>query len=359
MNIYDIAIIGAGPAGSTLARLLSGKYRVLLVDRRELLSPPQENSSIKMCGGLLAPDAQKMLASLGLGLPHCVLTGPQIFVVRAIDLQQKLERYYQRAYLNIDRELFDRWMVSLAGSTVDIHAGVRFHSFERDKTGFRIQLLKNGRKYAVSAKVLIGADGASSRVRKQAFPDSLMPARYISIQEWFAADGDLPFFSAMFDPEITDFYSWIIPKGGSLILGAALLADNHPAAKFSLLKQKLTDYGFTFGESICTKGTFLLRPSKSSHICTGRGSIALVGEAAGWISPSSAEGISYALKSAISLAKALILDYNRFQEFYQADSRWMARDILLKNVKSRVMYNPLLRKIIMQSGLMSVELCKI
>src|SRR6266542_275391 len=117
MDIYDIAIIGAGPAGSTLARLLFGKYRVLLVDRRELLSPPQENSAIQMCGGLLAPDAQKMLASLGLGLPHSVLTGPQIFVVRAIDLQQKLERYYQRAYLNIERELFDRWMVSLAGST--------------------------------------------------------------------------------------------------------------------------------------------------------------------------------------------------------------------------------------------------
>jgi geranylgeranyl diphosphate/geranylgeranyl-bacteriochlorophyllide a reductase len=358
MNTYDIAIIGAGPAGSTLARLLSGKYRVLLVDRRELLSPPQENSSIKMCGGLLAPDAQKMLACLGLGLPHSVLTGPQIFVVRAIDLKQKLERYYQRAYLNIDRELFDRWMVSLASSTVDVHAGVRFQSYEREQTGFRIQLVKNDRKYAVSARVLIGADGASSRVRRQAFPDNLMPARYISIQEWFVAQRDLPFFSAMFDPEITDFYSWIIPKGGVLILGAALLVDNHPAAKFSLLKHKLADYGFTFGERICTKGTFLLRPAKSSHICTGSGSIALVGEAAGWISPSSAEGISYALKSAISLAKALILDIDRFQALYWEHSRWMARDIMLKNVKSQFMYNPFLRKIIMRSGLMSVKLGK-
>lgn len=359
MNTYDIAIIGAGPAGSTLARLLSGKYRVLLADRRELLSPPQENSAIKMCGGLLAPDAQQMLASLGLGLPQSVLTGPQIFVVRAIDLHQRLERYYQRAYINIDRELFDRWMVSMAGSTVDLHAGVRFRSYEREKSGYRIHLMKEGSKVAVNARVLVGADGASSRVRKLAFPDSRIPARYVAIQERFAADGDLPYFSAMFDPEITDFYSWMIPKDGSLILGAALLPDNQPAVKFSLLKKKLAAYGFTFGESIGTKGTFLLRPEKRSHICTGRGSIALVGEAAGWISPSSAEGISYALKSAILLAKAINRDIDRFQELYRADSRWLARDILLKNVKSRFMYNPFLRKIIMQSGLMSMELYKI
>jgi flavin-dependent dehydrogenase len=34
--MYDIAIIGAGPAGSTLARLVAERYRVLLVDKRQL-----------------------------------------------------------------------------------------------------------------------------------------------------------------------------------------------------------------------------------------------------------------------------------------------------------------------------------
>ncbi len=34
--MYDIAIIGAGPAGATLARLVAGRYRVLLVDKRQL-----------------------------------------------------------------------------------------------------------------------------------------------------------------------------------------------------------------------------------------------------------------------------------------------------------------------------------
>ncbi len=34
------------------------------------------------CGGLLAPDAQKMLAKLGLGLPNEVIVGPQMFSVK-------------------------------------------------------------------------------------------------------------------------------------------------------------------------------------------------------------------------------------------------------------------------------------
>lgn len=33
---WDIVIIGAGPAGATLARLLNQQQRVLLVDRRNL-----------------------------------------------------------------------------------------------------------------------------------------------------------------------------------------------------------------------------------------------------------------------------------------------------------------------------------
>ncbi|MEN6425723.1 MAG: FAD-dependent monooxygenase [Phycisphaerales bacterium] len=48
-----MAIIGAGPAGAMLARLIGRQYRVLLVDRRPL-DGPDELSRGKCCGGLLA-----------------------------------------------------------------------------------------------------------------------------------------------------------------------------------------------------------------------------------------------------------------------------------------------------------------
>jgi len=47
--MYDIAIIGAGPAGATLARLAGKNYKVLLIDKR---AGPQV--SIPAC-----PPAQK------------------------------------------------------------------------------------------------------------------------------------------------------------------------------------------------------------------------------------------------------------------------------------------------------------
>ena len=105
--MYDIAIIGAGPAGSTLARLIGSKYKILLVDKRPLQDTVDITLTGKCCGGLLAPDAQQVLGEMGLGLPQSVLVSPQLFVVRTFDLQANLERYYQRFYLNLNREAFD------------------------------------------------------------------------------------------------------------------------------------------------------------------------------------------------------------------------------------------------------------
>jgi 2-polyprenyl-6-methoxyphenol hydroxylase-like FAD-dependent oxidoreductase len=59
--MYDVAVIGAGPAGTTLARLIGRQYRVLLVEKRPLDGPAKPLLG-KCCGGLLAPDAQGMLS---------------------------------------------------------------------------------------------------------------------------------------------------------------------------------------------------------------------------------------------------------------------------------------------------------
>ena len=75
--MYDVAIVGAGPAGSTLARLIGRRYRVLLVDRHRLDAPFVPGTLGKPCGGLLAPAAQRELARQGLGVPADVISGPR------------------------------------------------------------------------------------------------------------------------------------------------------------------------------------------------------------------------------------------------------------------------------------------
>lgn len=354
MHMYDIAIIGAGPAGSTLARLLGKQHKVLLVDKGDPTLPSDGDLSAKCCGGLLAPDAQKMLAKMGLGVPQELLVGPQLFAVRTIDALNGLEHYYQRSYLNIDRGKFDRWLVSLVPDNVRVLPRCFFRSLEQDREGITLHLAQDGKPITERVRVLTGADGAFSLVRKQAFPRRPAPTAYVAIQEWFKTDKPLPYFTAIFDPEITDFYSWIIPKNDSLLVGAALRTGDSATPKFELLKEKLRKAGFVFGPSSERIGTLLLRPVRHADILTGNDTVALIGEAAGWISPSSAEGISYAFRSALALAEALVPGLSGFQARYRKNTYSLRANIIVKNLKSAFMYNFLLRRLVMASGIKSI-----
>jgi flavin-dependent dehydrogenase len=353
--MYDVAIIGAGPAGANLARLIGNKYKVLLLDQRDLDNENPQNHINKCCGGLLAPDAQKMIAKLGLGIPKDVLVNPQLFAVRTIDLTNNLERLYQRFYFNMDREKFDRWMVSLIPTDVDKMYNSFFKNFSQIPGGYEIKYIYKKQELSAKARIIIGADGATSKLRRSISQDISLPEKYISIQEWFECSDQIPYFTAIFDEEISDFYSWIIPKENYILLGSALTPRENTRYKYEKLKSKLTQLGFNFDHKIKTEGAYIFRPKKVSQFYPGKDGIALVGEAAGGISPSSAEGISYALKSSLYLAQSLELGLDGFLERYKQKSKDIQLNILAKNLKSPAMYHPFLRQLAMKSGLQSIK----
>ena len=204
------------------------------------------------------------------------------------------------------------------------------------------------------AKILVGADGAKSKIRAQSSPGHLYPRRYVAIQEWIERKNDFPYFTSIFDHNLTDYYCWTIPKGNYLLIGAALHLKENPAEKFTRLKAKLHAYGMRFGKTVFREGTLILRPVKQNQLFTAKNGIALLGEAAGWISPSSAEGLSYAFRSALMLADALGSTSDGFERRYHEKTGSLRRNILLKNLKSFVIFNPLLRKIVMNTGLQSI-----
>jgi flavin-dependent dehydrogenase len=297
-----------------------------------------------------------MLSELGLGLPKRVLQGPQLFVVKAIDIQQKLERYYQRHYINMDRQKFDCWLLSMVPSNVDTRLNCRFKTYSSEGGIFKLKFVQGDRTYVEKARILIGADGASSKVRLQTSQRSFFPRKYIAVQEWVEASNSLPYFMSIFDRRITDYYCWTIPKGDYLVIGAALQPKEKTSDKFSLLKETLRSSGFQFGKTVWREGAYILRPMKRKHLLTGEDRIAFLGEAAGWISPSSAEGISYAFRSARALAEALATSPDGFEKRYRKKSRNLRRNIALKIMKSHFIFNPSLRKIVMNSGLQTVKL---
>lgn len=351
--MYDVIIVGGGPAGATLARLIGKDYKVLLLEKRNFIEM-QGHKREKCCGGLIAPDAQLMLAKFNLGLPKSILLSPQLFVVRTLDFDNSNERYYQRYYMNIDREKFDEWLISLIPSDVKIINDCIYKSFDIDSSGVTVRFYYNGKEYKEKAKILVGADGAFSNIRRQGFSNNHYPKLYITIQEWYKTDFNFNYYGAIFDKEITDFYSWIIPKEDYLIVGSALKPNDVAKEKFQLLKNKLKSRGFKLENRIKTNGAYLYRPVNSNQICIGDNKIALIGEAAGYISPSSAEGLSYAFRSSLALAKALKNDFDNYQNLYSENTKALQMNIKMKNIKSIAMYNSRLRNIIMKTGVLSV-----
>ena len=347
--MFDVAVIGAGPAGSLFAKRLGSHLKVALIDKKS----EEPDSFQKPCGGLLAPDAQKALASLGLNLPKSVMVDPQIFSVRTVDLDSALTRNYQRMYINLDRHKFDLWLMSQIPESVEKHFGCTVTSIEKTIAGYRVHYIENGMQESLEARTIVGADGAKSIVRHYLYPKAKYRS-YLSIQQWFSESNPKPFCSCVFDSENTDCYSWSVSKDGYFIFGGAYETKNAREA-FERQKKKLSAHGFVFGEAVRTEACTVMRPKSLSSFYCGKNNAFLIGEAAGFVSPSSLEGISSAIISAVRLSEIFNSGFGNKERAYRRATAKLRMKLWLKLLKCPFMYNRLLRKIVLRLGIKSIE----
>ena len=367
--MYDIVIVGAGPGGSALASLLDKKFKVLILDRRSVLyngladqlKAAQEDDLLcgKCCGGMLSPNAQKALAEARWIVPKEILVTPQVYALKVLDMKTKMRRLYQRNYININRKKFDKWLLDKATKKATIIQNAAYKGSEKIDGGYRIAYMKNGEMHFEETRMIVGADGAQSRVRKEFFSNVKAPKEYAAIQEWYKTEIPEPYYYGISDKEVTDFYSWIIPKENYLILGSAMNDMRNANQKFDILKKKLEKEGFSFKKQDLVKkeGSIIFRPRSMKEIALVKDDVALIGEAAGIISPSSSEGIGYALRSAVMLAEELNKDKYNALKNYKKKAKKLAFGCVCKNIRNPFLYGlgGVFRRTFMFTKIMTVK----
>lgn len=343
---YDLAIIGSGPAGATLARLVDSSIRTIIIDKKKETPGGFE----KPCGGLLAPDAQRALSRYNITLPKDVLVDPQIFSVKTIDLRSGLVRHYQRCYINMNRHKFDMWLCGMIPPHVKRTEGLCM-DITPVNGGYSIEYSQDGTHHSITAKYIVGADGANSIVRNKLFPNKKLRS-YTAIQQWFVCDDQTPFYSCIFDPDTSDCCSWSISKDEYFIFGGAFPAQES-RSRFEAQKKKLMAMGFPLEIPVKTEACVVLRPRSFHDFCIGANNAFLIGEAAGFISPSSLEGISYAMESADMLSTALSSSNPAAK--YRRKTLKLRIKLGMKVLKCPFMYHPFLRRLVMKSGIQSIK----
>lgn len=300
----EVIVAGAGPAGIATAVALAAQApalasRILCLDKASF---PRD----KPCGGGLTGHAQAALAALGLEIrvPRVACGEGRIVYrqrVRDIALERPVD-IVRRCELDAD-------LVEQArGRGLEIATGEGLASFEVDPGASLARIVTStGRRF--TTRVLVGADGAGSRVRRALAVDDRPPLRL------FQAEVETPpaLRALTTGRMVYDFslmarglrgYLWLFPApGGRLNVGVM----HTPTRKISgaaigdLLREGLRPYGVTLPNGARGWPAWRYRPS--ARIAAPH--LLCVGDAAG-IDALTGEGIAVGLEQGPIAAAAIV-----------------------------------------------------
>lgn len=292
---YDVIIAGAGPAGVAVAARLAQAGlagRVLVLDRYRF---PRD----KPCGGALTGHMGPVMKELGLELRVDHVPCPDA-VVRCGSFERRVQM--GQSVDVIRREEFDADLVAQARELgVEVVEEEGLKSYEVVGDGVTVQTTK---KRTLRAKVLVGADGAASKVRKQILENAKeIPHRL------FVAELNVPAPKDFATSMVYDFglmkkglcgYVWLFPAPGNR-LNVGLMHYPNPKKNLSgrelieLLRVGLAPYGVELPEK-SAKGWPVWGYHPDAQISSER--VLTVGDAAG-IDGLTGEGIAVAMEQAV------------------------------------------------------------
>lgn len=293
--MYDVVIIGSGPAGALAAVDLSRHgMRVCLIERAT-------HPRYKACGGgVLARAAHLFPVDMGPAIDHVCHSVELRFPAR--NLSFRTQRSSPVIFMTM-RSALDSLLVAEAvrsGAVLREESPVKGVSIEADR--IIVQTVRE----QVSGRFVIAADGADSIVaRAGGWPANhdLIPALECEVPastETLARFND----SARFDMDHPRHgYSWVFPKTEHLSVGVLSTRRGNTGLK-EAFREYLRLLDIEPAGPLELHGALI--PIRPRQVALARGRMLLIGDAAGLADPITAEGITHALLSGQLAARALI-----------------------------------------------------
>jgi geranylgeranyl reductase family protein len=281
-RLWDVVVVGAGPAGSSAARVAAeAGASVLLLDRFEF-------PRYKTCaGGLIG-------ASLA-NIPDSVRETIEDRTVRAVFTRRgshPVTISRTDAFLAmVDRQKFDAALLDAA-----VAAGATFRGgvAVRDvrETGSEVELETGDG--LVRARIVIGADGSASRVAR------FVGVRYrvsdLGLEDEVPLGPDSPWRGTI----LVDWgrtrgsYAWMFPKDDVAAVGV-IQRTGSPDDSRAYLAEWKERLGVAGAPTVHSSGHLTRWRERDSPLRRGR--VIVAGDAAGLLEPWLREGISFALRS--------------------------------------------------------------
>jgi geranylgeranyl reductase family protein len=306
---FDVAIIGAGPAGSSAAYFLArAGVKVLLLDKATF---PRD----KTCGDGLVPRALPILAEMGVldsvtvrgwKLDHLEVSAPS---GRNVHFDIPPLPHAPNHAIVIPRLELDNLLLQKAiESGADFRGGVHVRDVQTNAAGLTIFSDEN-----YQATLAIVATGANTALLSSLGLNPPKP-NIVAARAYFEGIESLPpYFQFRFDGVVFPGYGWIFPlSASSANIGTGFIRmgkhEHHQSAQTAFnnfIQSPTLKVMLGNARQIGALRSFPIR-TDFANAPTFAERVLLVGEAAGLVNPLTGDGIDFALESGKIAAEHLV-----------------------------------------------------